>query len=51
VFDRFWRADKSRSTAGSGLGLAIAKGLIDAQGGTIWAEERPSVEADGQEPG
>jgi signal transduction histidine kinase len=42
VFDRFWRADKSRSTAGSGLGLAIAKGLIDAQGGTIWAEERSS---------
>jgi len=42
VFDRFWRADKSRSTTGSGLGLAIAKGLIDAQGGTIWAEERTS---------
>jgi two-component system sensor histidine kinase BaeS len=42
VFDRFWRADKSRSTTGSGLGLAIAKGLIDAQGGTIWAEQRPS---------
>jgi signal transduction histidine kinase len=40
VFDRFWRADRSRSTAGSGLGLAIAKGLIDAQGGTIWAEKR-----------
>ncbi len=42
VFDRFWRADRARSTAGSGLGLAIAKGLIDAQGGTIWAEQRPS---------
>jgi signal transduction histidine kinase len=42
VFDRFWRADRARSTAGSGLGLAIAKGLIDAQGGTIWAEQRSS---------
>ena len=42
VFDRFWRADQARSSAGSGLGLAIAKGLIDAQGGTIWAEKRPS---------
>jgi signal transduction histidine kinase len=42
VFDRFWRADRARSTAGSGLGLAIAKGLIDAQGGSIWAEKRPT---------
>jgi signal transduction histidine kinase len=42
IFDRFWRADPSRSTSGSGLGLAIAKGLIDAQGGTIWAETRSS---------
>jgi signal transduction histidine kinase len=40
VFDRFWRADRARTTTGSGLGLAIAKGLIDAQGGTIWAEKR-----------
>jgi signal transduction histidine kinase len=40
VFDRFWRADRARTTPGSGLGLAIAKGLIDAQGGTIWAEKR-----------
>ena len=36
VFDRFWRADKSRSDrVHSGLGLAITKQLIQAHGGTI----------------
>jgi signal transduction histidine kinase len=38
VFDRFWRADPARSPGGSGLGLAIARGLVEAQGGRIWAE-------------
>jgi signal transduction histidine kinase len=41
VFDRFWRADPARSAGGSGLGLAIARGLIEAHGGRIWAENRP----------
>ena len=40
MFERFWRGESSRTSSGSGLGLAIAKGLVEAQGGRIWAENR-----------
>ncbi|GAA2890303.1 hypothetical protein Acy02nite_63920 [Actinoplanes cyaneus] len=45
IFDRFWRADSSRSrtTGGSGLGLAIARKLIEAHDGRITATSRLGV--------
>ncbi|MFJ5992616.1 sensor histidine kinase [Lentzea sp. NPDC092896] len=43
VFDRFWRADKSRSrrTGGSGLGLAITRHLVEAHGGSVSVTSTP----------
>ncbi len=43
LFDRFYRVDVSRqlATGGSGLGLAIVRAIIEAHGGTIWAENSP----------
>jgi two-component system sensor histidine kinase KdpD len=41
VFNKFFRLSRHEKFSGTGLGLAISKGIIEAHGGKIWAENRP----------
>jgi two-component system sensor histidine kinase KdpD len=38
IFDKFYRINPSERITGAGLGLSICKGIIEAHGGKIWAE-------------
>ena len=42
IFEKFYRGKSSTQSRGAGLGLAICRGIIEAHGGKIWAENRPS---------
>lgn len=42
IFDKFFRLEQPQRVQGTGLGLAICKGIIEAHGGKIWAENRSS---------
>jgi two-component system sensor histidine kinase KdpD len=41
VFDKFYRGRRRPGVTGTGLGLAISRGIAEAHGGRIWAENRP----------
>ena len=40
VFDRFYRVQQPGQVTGTGLGLSICKGIVEAHGGRIWANNR-----------
>jgi two-component system sensor histidine kinase KdpD len=41
IFDKFYRVQRPDNVSGTGLGLAISKGIVEAHGGFISAENRP----------
>jgi two-component system sensor histidine kinase KdpD len=40
VFDKLYRIQRPQTIGGSGLGLTICKGIVEAHGGRIWAQNR-----------
>ncbi len=45
VFDKFYRVQQLPPRVGTGLGLSICKGIVEAHGGRIWAENNLTAEA------
>ena len=41
IFDKFYRVTEADRVTGTGLGLSICKGIVEAHGGRIWAENLP----------
>lgn len=41
IFDKFYRLQSPNNVSGTGLGLSICRGIIEAHGGKIWAENLP----------
>ena len=41
IFDKFYRVQRPDNITGTGLGLSIGKGIVEAHGGFIVAENRP----------
>ena len=41
IFDKFYRVQRPDNVSGTGLGLSISKGIVEAHGGFISAENRP----------
>jgi two-component system sensor histidine kinase KdpD len=41
IFDKFYRITAADRVTGTGLGLSICKGIVQAHGGRIWAENLP----------
>jgi two-component system sensor histidine kinase KdpD len=42
IFDKFYRVTAADRVTGTGLGLSICRGIIEAHGGRIWAENTSS---------